>query len=94
MKQNSIRNNRPDLRVYIHVTPLLAALYRWSNALHRLVRPASIRPTRLNAHLRADIGLRDTRLTRRELAELERNQNRAPGAADPLRHRIWTDFLD
>lgn len=95
MNHDSIRKSTPagpDPLAWI--TARLGSLCRWPTPVRLLVRSTTIRPTRLSAHLQADIGLRDIRPTRRELADADRKNNFFPGAEDFLCHRIWTDYTD
>ena len=95
MNQSSTNNAvRTESRLLNWLSALPGLIYRGKDFLQKRIVSDTVRQPRLNAHLQADIGLRDTRLTRRELAELERCYRRPPGAKDPLRHRIWTDYLD
>ena len=59
----------------------------------RSARPG-VTAQRLGAHLQADIGLRDTRLTRHEAANNARRMRQFFGPDEVIRHQIWTDLGD
>ncbi len=92
MNRNAIRiPARPVADQAVRAARRLVLLTGRLLATLRSTRP-KVSGQRLGAHLQADIGKRDTRLTRHEAAESTRRASQLPDPGDVIRHRIWSDI--